>query len=430
MTTRIRSAAIASPFLFLWFFFSSPPVRVHALATSSSSATSSATAACQELGIDFDELRRTVSQGRVYQKENFLTEDEVQSLLNDMNDLEAKGHFQRSGLSNTVKGDNQNFGNRDRSICTVPWWKDVIHNNNNNNNNKDNNSVGVEEDGEALVAAVKTKLRQLRQELAETLQRPTLVGMDLPHECYYSKSTVGSFLPRHMDERHEELKGSKGWLLPSRRSLSWLIYLSDAEWDLQHNGGALRSFPQQSTTQDNNNNNLHHHHLGSTHEGNLQIGWLLPRSDPSSSSQPVYLDSWYPLQLPNGDNEFHCVLYVVENNETRQRRYITKPWLSEGLGGVSVPAFLKTYRNQLFLVQDDNYDDAAARFVLLEDRQQWDEGHEPEGTQPVDVTPLRGSLVVFDSVTVPHEVSVIKSGTRSALAGWFHEETQAFPMPV
>ena len=32
----------------------------------------------------------------------------------------------------------------------------------------------------------------------------------LAHECYYSQSKPGAFLPRHMHERHEELKGPRG----------------------------------------------------------------------------------------------------------------------------------------------------------------------------------------------------------------------------
>ena len=34
-----------------------------------------------------------------------------------------------------------------------------------------------------------------------------------------------------MDERHEELKGARGWTTRNRRSVSWLLYLSDDGWD-------------------------------------------------------------------------------------------------------------------------------------------------------------------------------------------------------
>ena len=76
----------------------------------------------------------------------------------------------------------------------------------------------------------------------------------------------------------------------------------------------------------------------------------------------------------------------------------------------------------LFLRQED-----AKQFALIEDRSSWDKGNLPEGTEVEDITPLRGSLVVFDSVTMAHQVQTIKKGKRVALAGWFHEATQPFP---
>ena len=42
-----------------------------------------------------------------------------------------------------------------------------------------------------------------------------------------------------------------------------------------------------------------------------------------------------------------------------------------------------------------------------------------------DVAPVAGTLVVFDSVTLPHQVQPI-TGTRQRIAatGWFHEDSQ------
>ena len=45
----------------------------------------------------------------------------------------------------------------------------------------------------------------------------------------------------------------------------------------------------------------------------------------------------------------------------------------------------------------------------------------------VDVVPAGGTLVLFDSVTVPHEVLEVTKGTRLAIAGWYHETQQDFP---
>jgi len=69
----------------------------------------------------------------------------------------------------------------------------------------------------------------------------------------------------------------------------------------------------------------------------------------------------------------------------------------------------------------------AQQFILIEDRVAWDSGAIPKGTIVEDLIPQRGSLVVFDSVLLPHQVETIKVGKRVALAGWFHEATQAFP---
>ncbi|KAL3923374.1 MAG: hypothetical protein SGARI_006232 [Bacillariaceae sp.] len=163
----------------------------------------------------------------------------------------------------------------------------------------------------------------------------------LNHECYYSLSNVGSSLPRHMDERHEEMKGAQGWLLPSRRSLSWLIYLSEpADWDIAQNGGALRTFPQQSLKVDEKSNG------DSTHEGNLQVGWLQEKH--GGESTPVYMDSFFiPPGTETGADSFpeiYCILYLV--NSRHEKEYLTRPWLTEALRGMPVPDFIQACAQQ------------------------------------------------------------------------------------
>ena len=53
------------------------------------------------------------------------------------------------------------------------------------------------------------------------------------------------------------------------------------------------------------------------------------------------------------------------------------------------------------------------------------EGGPPART--VSVSPVAGTLALFDSVTVPHEVMAVTSGTRVAMAGWFHEPQRPHP---
>ena len=39
-----------------------------------------------------------------------------------------------------------------------------------------------------------------------------------------------------------------------------------------------------------------------------------------------------------------------------------------------------------------------------------------------DIAPRGGTLVLFDSVSIPHEVLPTKSKERFACSGWFHED--------
>jgi Rps23 Pro-64 3,4-dihydroxylase Tpa1-like proline 4-hydroxylase len=45
-----------------------------------------------------------------------------------------------------------------------------------------------------------------------------------------------------------------------------------------------------------------------------------------------------------------------------------------------------------------------------------------------DIDPMGGTLVVFDSVTLPHEVLATKNRERWAASGWMHEDQQPGPV--
>jgi len=396
----------------------------------------------------------------VFVHHNFLTKDQLAYLQNDMELMKEEGRFVVNGLSDVRKGlkgevvetagsmdgeekkkSNQGFDVKvDRSVCPVPWWKHTLE-----------NSLGGEcADGETL-PSIQLKLQQLRFELSRSLGRPTMLDSNLGHECYYSESAPGSSLARHMDERHEETKGPRGWLLPSRRSLSWLIYLSDTGesdiagegWDARINGGLLRTFPQKHYRQHdettNNSSYLEKTVDCGSHNGNLQVGWLLgyeiEENEQQSITHPVFLDSWFDFTNPyTGMAEPHCILYIVRekpgqtDHNHMEIEYITGPWSTEAVPG-NVLEFLHTRAElessdqpvspSLFL--NSKY---ARQFSLLEDRQAWMKGSIPDGAEIEDFVPTRGTLVVFDSVTLPHEVTPVFRGKRAALAGWFHEETQ------
>uniref|UniRef100_A0A7R9WDI3 Prolyl 4-hydroxylase alpha subunit Fe(2+) 2OG dioxygenase domain-containing protein n=1 Tax=Pseudictyota dubia TaxID=2749911 RepID=A0A7R9WDI3_9STRA len=404
------------------------PSRAFSAAATESKACGSdngfaaATAKSDGLNLDVDRLRETIGSGRVHQERNFFTERQVQALLSEVDDLRSSGALQPSGLSNTNKGNNQNFGKADREVCPVPWWRESL---------SDGTRVpgkDLSPDEEERVAA-STKLQDLRLSLSSLLKRPTMSDSSLTHECYYSRSTKGAFLDRHMDERHEETKGSRGWLLPSRRSISWSVYLSDPSWDAEVNGGQLRSFPQAKF-----NESAPGRLETGSHNGNLQVGWLMRQH--GAGTVPVFLDSWFKAQSAyTGDIEPHCILYVVDKMKDSVE-HITHPWVNDVIQGGTAADYIKMRaleeENQrdrktesdggLFITQE-----FARDFRLLEDRESWAAGNQPDGSIAEDTVPLRGSLVMFDSVSVPHEVLLVKAGTRTALAGWFHEETQRFP---
>ena len=416
--------------------------------------------------LDHKRLVEAIGSGRVYQQKDFLSEIEVLQLLDEIDQLEASGKFETKGLSNTAYAGNQKFSKQaDRSICPIPWFADEI--------------LTYKPTGRTdkdFPNTIPGKIRQMQYEVSEVLDRPTIVlqrgtgggatrgdstNIKIHHEGYYSLSKVGSFLPRHMDERHEEMKSSNGWLLPSRRSLSWLIYLSTPkEWSIETNGGALRTFPQTKQQQqqvEKSSRTTATVGTESTHDGNLQVGWL--NDDQKDELYAVYMDAFYEPPLPPAASqssseqttfpEPHCILYVVkdeDDGEKRQtkinttsisddnrREYLTRPWLTESLQGMAVPDFLKACsENDKGQKEDDlllfKSQRIARQFSLIEDRRRWSDGYIPEGSHVEDIAPIRGSLVIFDSVQLPHEVLEMKSGTRRALAGWWHEQTQEIPI--
>ena len=330
-------------------------------------------------------------------------------------------------MSNTNQGKNQHFGERDRTTAPAPWWVDSLQSANNLDASLFSNQYDV------MLASISNKIQILRGEISSTLHRPTMMETSLAHECYYSQSKAGASLSRHLDERHEESKGPRGWILPSRRSISWLIYLSDdIKWDVNVNGGALRSFPQKEFVNYAKFGKIE----SGCHNDNLQVGWL--HSQKEGYTMPVFLDSWFQPRIEGAEDMGpRCILYTIkpkgkEGDGTIE--YITYPWDNDSVS-LTTSAFLKMQALEDSKMADNGQQPALFQtsefsngFQLIEDRESWQQGRNPEGSFQEDIAPQRGSLVMFDSVTLPHEVMPIKLGTRAALAGWFHEETQPFPL--
>ena len=326
--------------------------------------------------VDEIELRRVVNSGRVFICDDFVSPVVLEALQSDLIKAEKEGLFTVSGLSNGAATQQQFSRAKDRAIAPV---------------------LGGGYSSLPLQGTANS-LGQLRRRLAKTLNRPTMSDESLAHEMYYSISPPGAGLPRHLDERHEELKGRTGYLAKSRRSLSWLLYLSDRQWDSSVDGGQLRTFPIAAAVTNG---------VGGAHDGNLQVGWLVEEENGEPS--PVFLDA---MHEPGPA----CVLYTLVGRQKRS--------------SISCAFDLQALAQSRASISQAFYDALLPglrrdRFLLIEEPDRWKAGEWPAGSNVEDVNPSGGRLVVFDSVLLPHEVQAVAQGARGrrqALAGWWHEK--------
>ena len=264
-----------------------------------------------------------------------------------------------------------------------------------------------------------TQIAQLRQDLSIGLDRPGMAllkdGLN-SHEVSYTRFGPGAFLKRHTDEHHEELKGIAGWARPTRRSLSWLIYLNEHDWSSAKDGGLLRTYPRLAPTA----------HATGSRRGDLQVGWLTrTRTDPLE--RPVFLDGRRQGESGN------CALYIDAPNGgggSTARTYLTNDFKADPYLFVSTDWVLRHV-----LIQ--NYDEWGHRFHYVEppkslvtdflETKVAGGTFTQEGEYVLDVPPTGGTLVMFDSVTLPHQVMATIGRERWAVSGWFHETQQEIP---
>jgi len=321
-----------------------------------------------------------IARGRVYVEPNWIPPALVSAMCSDAKLLKARGMFSPDGLTNTAKvASEQGFSVADRQTFRNDAWDADI--------------------GDLQVRLeFAQRMGALRAELARGLDRPTLAPEGTrKHEITYNWYEPGAKLGRHLDEHHEETKGSKGWLMPTRRSVTWLVYLNDGWKDAE--GGALRCFPRRAPSDGN---------VGAD-AGNLQVGWL-------DGAKPVFLDSTQDAD--------RCFLYSVEPKAPNGRRV-----LSAGQG-FAVPPKPVEFRRFLRAEESSRFEQISTarldpRFAsgaaLSDPPPPIQPSSAPEHFQ--DVVPAAGTLVVFDSVSMPHEVlPVTAQRSRVAATGWFHED--------
>jgi hypothetical protein len=373
-----------------------------------------------------------IRQGQIYIEHDFISPSEVKALRDDIAQLLHADKFQLSGLSNRVKGDQNLFGKSDRLTCTITpdlWGYSSVR-------------ILLEEKLEDLKRKLELVLSPPNDGDAEDNSDDGTLDLHLA-EVYYSISPKGSRLPRHQDERHEETKGDKGWINETRRSISWILYLND-DWASHHvDGGALMVDSKPSGSGGELRAFCRKGGWCGSNDGNLQVGWL--RSVEDFEFDPIFLDSWVKVEACESSKEPETMkwrpmsaLYRIKKGRRSkkirrqsqaedefhrkdfpQREYLSKPF------GPDSP----TWPKQLGL-EPLEFAQALALQLSNQDLQENFIGTEDisgPGIEIIDVVPYAGTLVMFDSVVVPHEVMEVKSGQRLAVAGWFHEDQQTFP---
>ena len=173
--------------------------------------------------------------------------------------------------------------------------------------------------GEAAPSAARAQIRQqfeeLRVELDGVLDRKLSVG-GVGSMAKYSIAPKGLPLGWHVDQRHEAF-GQHLRLLEyadlhsdaTRRSLAWLLYLSDDDC----RGGAMRAYPRADATAP-----------CGAHDGNLQVGWL----ERGSGSEAVFLDGWAG-EAAEPEGRLYCV------GKRRRARGAHRPEESRGRRAVA-----------------------------------------------------------------------------------------------
>jgi len=273
-------------------------------------------------------------------------------------------------------------------------------------------------------AAARRLLDALRVELENTVGRRLYLD-ELGSQAKFTIGHVGEPVLRHTDQRHEAF-GSRYFspLEQTRRSVAWLLYLCDESWDEpggSGSGGTLRAFPRRDCAGD----------VG-VHDGNQQVGWL----ERGQGAEPIFLDSWVVPDWMEGSTladlrrewahgyseeeelwsalyqvQPSYVLYCVGANGARENvsQIHASPQKDEHGDYVKhVPSLLEMLPMEL-----------RAGFSSMVD--------EHAMQQPVEVSPKGGTLVVFDTRSVPHEVDAVIAGQRLLLFGFFAEDR---PVPL
>ena len=162
-----------------------------------------ATAALESVPAD---AFQSVARGRVAVIDNFLARDVVAALRDDAEELWDAGLYSAPTRDTKLKRKNERF------VLRGSVWRDF--------------GIGRG----AARNKVAATMDKVRDACAARLGRADLQRTPpVRHEFSYTRFAPGASLARHVDEHHEETKGTEGWRAPTRRSVTWLVYLNEKD---------------------------------------------------------------------------------------------------------------------------------------------------------------------------------------------------------
>eukprot|EP00536_Pseudo-nitzschia_multiseries_P005064 jgi/Psemu1/285514/fgenesh1_pg.91_\ len=348
----------------------------------------------------------TIEAGKAAIIDNWLTPEETRALCEDARDCFRGGHFTNFILSRNPKKADK-FAN-DRWIMPSFASSQGV---------KDGPFVDPAVGSLPVRESLKRKMAAVKASLASGLtDRPTLSNDNAQtHEMEYLRYGAGALLNRHTDEHHLELKRPHGSSLPlkanaSRRSITWLVYLND-DWTTA-DGGELRLHERahESVVP-----------VGARNRNDLQVGWLRAIPEAELGEQPVFLDPFGKQPDGRVDPNESCLLYTFDGSNSRRRELSRQPFANAALylggGDALARGFMVDYpvdRRRFHLI------DAPKSLVAELAKTRAPPHGEDRGEKYRDVLPKAGTLVLFDSVSLPHEV-LTTNRERFGVQGWFHE---------
>jgi len=328
---------------------------------------------------------------------NWLGPAECRALRQDIADCYQAGHFKNFVLSrNPSKADREA---NDRWIMTSFSKR----------TGQEGPFVDATIGNIEIRQTLKARMAQIKASLTTRLyDRPTLASnVPQTHEMEYLRYGQGAYLQRHTDEHHIELQyagGSARSKKPNatRRSITWMVYVNEPDWDVGRDGGQLR---------------LHERAMPSVSPvgargRHLQIGWLRAvENDADRPEQPVFLDPNHP-----GPENESCMLFTFDRSGHRidlSRAPFPNAYLYLSYGDLLAR---KTMVDPIFSSRFHLIDGPKSLVSSALNRPESADG----GERIRDIPPAEGTLVFFDSVSLPHQV-LTTTRERFGVQGWFHE---------